>query len=67
MRTDANLAKTANSHTHQSFLDTGDNLAFAERRNVVNENLAVLTTDPILGDSPFRLDVTWSRVLLHPS
>ena len=59
MRTNANLAKTTDSHTHQSFLYTGDNLAFAERLNMVNEKLAVLTTDPIIGDSLFCLNVIY--------
>lgn len=53
MRTDANFAKTTGPHTHQSFLDTGDGMAFPEGRNVVYENLVVFTADPVIGDSPF--------------
>lgn len=51
MRTDTYFAKSTDSHSYQSFLNSSDNLALPKHRYVVDESVSVLTADPILRNS----------------
>ena len=59
MGTDADLSKSTNAHAREGFFDSSDCLAFTQCRNVVNEYLAVVTTNPFIGDSAIRRHVVY--------